>query len=78
MTKTKITEDSVEELERQQNIISEQIRQKKRTDAEVNLQLAVSKKEYPDNLKETMQACYNFIATHRKMPKTPLPVTGAY
>lgn len=78
MVKTNIPEESIEELEKQQRIIQEQLRQKKRTEAEINLQMAIRNKEYPDNLKETIQACYNFIATHRRIKNSPLPVTGAY
>lgn len=78
MVKGKST-DTIEELELQKEAIEEQLRQKKRLTAEIKLQEAVSKMDTgEENIKEILQACYSYIATHRRIKGKPLPVTGAY
>lgn len=65
-TTTKST-DTIEELEQERQEIEKRLKEKKKLDAEVNLQDAVSKMDTSEeNIAEIIKACYSYIGTHRK------------
>lgn len=56
--------ESLGELEVAKKEIEEQIRQKKRIEAEINLETAV---QDMDDVSALLKACYSYIATHRRL-----------
>lgn len=61
--------ETVPELEKQILENKQKVRELKRSDSELNLQIAVDKmnSDKEEDMKEILRACYNFIAQHRTM-----------
>lgn len=78
--------DTVEELQKAIEENKNRVREIKRADSELRLQMAVKNMNSEDVKEqvEILRACYDYIAQHRNLygkaskNKTPLPVTGAY
>jgi hypothetical protein len=69
MVEKKKSLETVEELQKQITENAEKIRQMKRADSELNLQMAVQKinSEEEKDQREILRACYSYIAQHRAL-----------
>lgn len=66
--KTAPSTDSLAELEQAQREIEKQIRIQRKIDAELELEMAVSRMsdDTADSKKRILKACYKYIGTHRR------------